>query len=213
MSREAELRAALVAAGARLFSAGLVAGRDGNLSARLDDDRVLITPRGVSKGHLTPHALAVVRLDGTLVSGPTPSTEQSMHLAAYAARPDVQAAVHAHPPTATGFAVAGETLPDDVLPELTAGVGPVAFVPFGRPGTGALARELTPYWAGHDAFLLANHGALTVGRSVTEALHRMESMEQAARIVLAARQLGTVHRWPSDDVEALRDQWRHERSR
>jgi L-fuculose-phosphate aldolase len=121
-----------------------------------------------------------------------PSSELAMHLAIYAARPDVRAVVHAHPPVATAFGVAGEPLPDDVLPELICQVGPVAMVPYFTPGTREAHAALAPYLAGHDAFVLANHGATTVGGSLDEAHRRMESLEHAARIVQAARALGRV---------------------
>jgi L-fuculose-phosphate aldolase len=115
-----------------------------------------------------------------------------MHLAVYRARADVGAVVHAHPPTATGFAVAGETLPDGVLPELICQVGAVALVPYFTPGTPAAADTLAPYLAGHDAFLLANHGATTVGPTLGDAPRRVESLEHAARILFTARALGRV---------------------
>jgi ribulose-5-phosphate 4-epimerase/fuculose-1-phosphate aldolase len=115
-----------------------------------------------------------------------------MHLAIYGARSDVGAVVHAHPPTATAFAVAGEPMPAQVLPELACQVGPVATVPYFTPGTPAAATAFAPYLADHDAFLMANHGAATVGPSLEAAHLRMESLEHAARILLAARLLGRV---------------------
>jgi L-fuculose-phosphate aldolase len=127
-----------------------------------------------------------------------------MHLRIYDRRPDVAAVVHAHPPTATGFAVAGEAFTAPVLPELMVLTGPVPLVPYGQPGTDELADRLEPFIADHEAFLLANHGATTVGRSLTEALHRMETLEHAARILLAARQLGRVNELPPKSVNALR---------
>jgi L-fuculose-phosphate aldolase len=127
-----------------------------------------------------------------------------MHLALYARRPDVAAVVHAHPPTATGFAVAGEDFMAPVLPELVYQVGPVPLVPYGQPGTDELPDRLAPFADAHEAFLLANHGVTTMGRSLDEALHRMESLEQGARIILAARQLGRVNELPPESAAALR---------
>jgi L-fuculose-phosphate aldolase len=126
-----------------------------------------------------------------------------MHLACYAARADVQAVVHAHPPVATGFATAGQGIPADVLPEIPVVVGPVALVPYGRPGTPALAAAMVPYLATHEVFLLANHGVTTVGRSLTDALLRLESVEQAARILAVARLLGGERRLPPGEAAAL----------
>ena len=126
-----------------------------------------------------------------------------MHCAVYAARPEVAAVVHAHPPVATGYAAAGRSLPANVLPELPVVVGPVALVPYGRPGTDALPDALRPFLAEHQAFLLANHGVTTVGTSLEDAMLRMESVEQAARILLVAHHLGGARPLPQGEVEAL----------
>ena len=127
-----------------------------------------------------------------------------MHVRIYQRRPDVQAVVHAHPPTATGFAVAGEAFMAGVLPEVIFLMGPVPLLPYAMPGTPALADSFDPYVASHDAFLLANHGATTVGPSLLVAHQRMESLEQAARIVLTARLLGRVNELTDEQVRALR---------
>lgn len=175
----------------RLYERGLIAGQEGNVSVRLDAARILVTPAGMSKGELGAGDLVVVSPDGSPTRGKrAPSSELSVHLAIYHARPDVRAVVHAHPPAATGFAVAGETLPPNVLPELVYGVGPVALVPYETPGTESLARRFMPYLEGHEAWLMANHGAVTAGPTLAVAHQRMESMEQAARIILAARAVG-----------------------
>ena len=122
-----------------------------------------------------------------------PSSEVSVHLRIYARRSDVRAVVHAHPPTATGFAVAGEGFDADVLPEVIFLLGRVPLVPYEMPGTQALADRFEPFIDAHDAFLMANHGAVTVGPSLLLAHQRMESLEHAARIVLTARLLGRVN--------------------
>ena len=126
-----------------------------------------------------------------------------MHLRIYARRPDVSAVVHAHPPTATGFAVAGEDFLTGVLPEIIYSVGGVPLVPYATPGTPDLADALEPFLAAHDAYLLANHGATTVGPTLAVAHQRMESLEHAARIVLAARVLGRVNALSAAQVNAL----------
>ncbi|MDF1502251.1 class II aldolase/adducin family protein [Roseisolibacter sp. H3M3-2] len=189
----AAARAAVVRVCRRLWERGLIAGPDGNVSVRLAPDRLLVTPPGRSKVDVTADALVEVDLDGrVLTPGGRATTELAMHLAIYRARPDVGAVVHAHPPTATGFAVAGETLPDGVLPELICQVGAVALVPYFTPGTPAAADAFAPYFASHDAFLLANHGATVAGPTLEAAHQRMESLEHAARILLAARLVGRV---------------------
>lgn len=126
-----------------------------------------------------------------------------MHLACYAARTDITAVVHAHPPVATAFATAGRALPGDVLPELPAVVGRVALVPYGRPGTSALAEEMAPFLASHQAFLLANHGVTTIGRSLNEAMLCLESVEQSARIIAFAELLGGAQRLPASEAAAF----------
>lgn len=188
----------------RLYERGLIAGQDGNVSVRLGADRVLVTPAGLSKCDIVPGDLVEVALDGTHRRGKRrASSEVAVHLAIYRGRPDVRAVVHAHPPTATGFAVAGETLPPNVLPELVYGVGPVALVPYETPGTEVLAERFMPYLEGHDAWLMANHGAVTAGGSLLLAHQRMESIEHAARILLAARAVGRVQELPAASVRAL----------
>jgi L-fuculose-phosphate aldolase len=188
-----EAAAGIVRVCRRLYERGLIAGPDGNVSVRLGPDRLLVTPSGLSKVDVTAESLVEVGLDGRpLGGGGRASSELRMHLAIYRARPDVLAVVHAHPPTATAFGVAGETIPDRVLPEVICQMGSVALVPYATPGMDAAASAFAPFLAGHDAFLMANHGATTVGPSLEAAHQRMESLEHAARIVLAARLLGRV---------------------
>lgn len=193
----------------RLYERGLIAGPDGNVSVRLSDGSILVTPAGMSKGVVTAEHLVVVDKQGVVLEGNyPPSTELRMHLRIYARRADAKAVVHAHPPTATGFALAGESFMAPVLPEVILQMGRVPLVPYATPGTDALADSLDPYLDHHDALLLANHGATTFGRTLTEAHHRMESLEHAARILLAARTLGRVQELGAADVETLRS--RHE---
>jgi L-fuculose-phosphate aldolase len=218
-----ELAGAIAAAARRLHARGLLAGAEGNISVRLGDDDLLVTPSGADKATLEGADILRVRFDGSLRhdalptgsgsdgvrsdSGRRASSELGMHVTCYRARPDVRAVVHAHPPAATGFAAAGIAMPDDVLPELPVVVGPVALVPYGRPGTAALGAALAPLLHGHEAFLLANHGVATVGRSLGDALLRMESVEQAARILLAARLLGGAVSLGREEAVALRALW------
>jgi L-fuculose-phosphate aldolase len=154
---------------------------------------------------VTEDDLVEMTLDGVLRNqAHRPSTEIRMHLRIYQRRVEVAAVVHAHPPTATGFAVAGEEFMAPVLPELMLLAGPVPLVPYGQPGTEALADQIEPFLADHDAFLLANHGATSVGRTLSEALFRMETLEHGARVLLAARQLGRVNVLTAESAAALR---------
>jgi L-fuculose-phosphate aldolase len=189
----------------RLYERGLVAGPDGNVSVRLRDGSIVVTPSGMSKVDVTPDDLVLVDGEGRVLDGKgKPSSELRMHLRIYERRADVSAVVHAHPPTATGFAVAGESFMAPVLPEVILQMGEVPIVRYATPGTADVADSFDPYLAGHDAFLMANHGATTVGPTLGVAHQRMESLEHAARIVLTARMLGTVHELSPADVKALR---------
>ena len=176
----------------QLAAQGLMAGRDGNLSVRLSPERVLVTPSGFIKSLVTPSDMVEVDLSGKTRrrSSRKPTSELELHLRILRHRPDAQAVVHAHPPAATGFAVAGETIPGNLLPELIFVVGPVALVPFGMSGTPELGDQVVPYLDKHDALLLANHGAVTMGSTLDEAWIRMETLEHGARIILAARLVG-----------------------
>lgn len=190
----------------RLYERGLIAGAEGNVSARLSRDVILATTAGLCKGDIDETNVVALTPDGrALDPNRTPSTEIRMHLALYEQRPDVGAVVHAHPPTATGFGVAGRDFMAPVLPELLLLTGPVPLVPYGQPGTADLPTQIARFAKDHDAFLLANHGVTTVGRSLDEALHRMESLEQGARIILAAQQLGRVNELPLESAAALRE--------
>jgi L-fuculose-phosphate aldolase len=198
------LRLALCAAGRRLLAADLIAAAEGNLSARLDDGTILVTPSGVSKASLQPGDLLQVDQGGRVVSGAgRPSTELPMHLAAYAARPDALALVHAHPVTAVAFTIAGLAWPGDLVPEAAVTLGPVAVAPFATPGTAEVPASLAPFLAGHDVLLLERHGALCLGRTVEEAVGRLETLERVARMALVARALGHCEPLPPVTVDAV----------
>jgi L-fuculose-phosphate aldolase len=199
----------------QLAAGGLIAGQDGNISVRLGRDRVLVTPSGLLKSLLTGADMVEVDRSGRKRRGRrNPTSELDLHLRILSHRPDVAAVVHAHPPMATGLAVAGEEIPANLLPELIFLVGHVPIVPYGTPGTGELGDRVVPYLEGHDALLLANHGAVTLGRTLDQAWIRMESLEHAARIVIAARAIGRLQPLAPASVErleALRAQARRER--
>ena len=187
-----------------LAQAGLIAGADGNIAVRVGPDRALVTPSGRIKSELTVDDIVEVDLAGKRVRGhQRPSSELDMHLRILSRRSDVEAVVHAHPPVATGFGVAGLAFDDCILPELIFQLGQVPLVPYGTPGTPELADELEPYLAHYDAFILANHGAVTVGPSLDEARIRMESLEHAAKIIFTARLLGHVRPLDRAQVERL----------
>jgi L-fuculose-phosphate aldolase len=204
MSRES-LAEEIVAVCCRLYDRGLIAGQDGNVSVRLPSGHILVTPAGLSKVDVTPDDLVELTGDGDQVTkGRSASSEIGMHLRIYRERADVRAVVHAHPPVATAFGVVGRDFMDAILPEVIFHLGSVPLVPFAMPGTPALGEAMAPFLAAHDAFLLASHGATTVGPTLRLAHQRMESLEHAARILHAAESLGPLKRLKADDVEALR---------
>ena len=187
-----EEREAVCRVGKLLYDRGYVAANDGNISVRVGEGRLLITPSGVSKGRMTPDMLLVTDLDGTVIEGNRhPSSEGKMHLEVYRGRPDVNAVVHAHPPVSTAFAVCRRGLETPYLSELVAGLGQVPCTPFfAMLSTDEVPQSVRPYLADHNALLLANHGALAWGGDLWEAFDRLETVEHTAKIVLNAQLLG-----------------------
>ncbi|WP_242345020.1 class II aldolase/adducin family protein [Anaeromyxobacter terrae] len=198
---ERALRAAVVECCRRLHGRDLIGAGEGNVSVRLGPDRFLVTPSGANKGYLAPADLVVVDGRGTVVSGAgRASTELRMHLAAYAAREDVAAVVHAHPVTAVALTVAGLPPPNDLVPEAAVTLGEIALAPFATPGTGEVPASLAPLWARHDVVLLERHGALALGRTLDEAFDRMETLERVARVALVARLAGRCEPLPAEAI-------------
>jgi L-fuculose-phosphate aldolase len=196
-------RAQLCEYAQRLHARGWVANHEGNASVRLGPGRHLATPTATSKARITPDSLIVVDDEGRVVAGRgKPFGEIGLHLAVYAARPDVRAVLHAHPPTATGFAVAGVALDRPLLAEAVVSLGTVPTVPWAAPGAPAAA-ALRPYLLRCDACLLASHGVLAWGDDLEQAYLRMEQVEQLARVALIARQLGGAHELPPEALPAL----------
>lgn len=203
-TRDEELRAEICEVGRRLYARGYVASNDGNISVRLDDKRLLATPKSVSKGFMTPDMMVVTDMQGRKVAGHRDaSTELKMHLAVYETRPDIQAVVHAHPPLATGFAVAGIPLDRATLAEVIFTLGSVPIAEYATPSTHELPDAVRKYITAHDGLLLANHGALTAGQDLMNAYYKMETIEHFAQISLVARQLGRENLISRDEVNRL----------
>ena len=198
-------REAVCRVGKLLYDRGYVAANDGNISMKVGDDRLLITPSGVSKGRMTPEMLLVTDLDGNVIEGNRhPSSEGKMHLEVYRGRPDVNAVVHAHPPVSTAFAVCRRGLETPYLSELVAGLGQVPCTPsFAMLSTEEVPESVRPYLADHTALLLANHGALAWGGNLWEAFDRLETVEHTAKIVLNAHLLGGGAPLTEEEVERL----------
>src|SRR5829696_3724025 len=203
---EAELRDGIVEVGRRLYARGYTASNDGNISTRLDDRRLLMTPKSVCKGFMSPEMMVITDLDGKKLAGERdPSSEVQMHLEVYRQRPDAGAVVHAHPPTATGFAVAGIPLDRAVLAEVVTTLGSVPIAEYATPSTKELPEAVRQYVKAHDGMLLANHGALTLGTDLFAAYYKMETIEHFARISLVARLLGGERVLSRQEVVRLQD--------
>jgi len=201
---EDAFRADIVEVGRRLYARAYVASNDGNISIRMGDNEILTTPKSVSKGFMTPDMMVVVDLSGKKLRGARDaSSELLMHLEVYQNRPDARAVVHAHPPTATGFAVAGIPLDRAVLAEVVTTLGSIPIAEYGTPSTPELPEAVRKYIKAHDGLLLANHGALTVAADVFAAYYKMETIEHFAKISLVARQLGREHLLSRQEVDRL----------
>lgn len=203
--KEADLRVQIADAGRRLYALGFVPATDGNISARLCGGTVLITPSGMSKGRLAPDAISKIDMSGALISGKKPSSEYLLHLCIYNARPDVAAVVHAHPPMATGLASAGVALDKPLTSEIVIGLGKVPLAAYATPGTEEVSESIAGLVGDHNAILLANHGVVTYGADLETAFQRMETVEQAAKITLAAERAGGGRLIPPEKVKELEE--------
>ncbi|MFH1453609.1 MAG: class II aldolase/adducin family protein [Armatimonadota bacterium] len=188
---EESIKQDMVKSAKKLYDMGFLAGTSGNISVKLGVNAMLITPSGANKADLTPDLIIKTDMDGNYISGKgKPSSELKMHSIVYRKRPDVNAIVHAHPSFATGFASAGISLDQKVLPEAILILGEVPLVEYATPSTREVPENLERYLDGRNAFLLANHGALTLGPDLASAIHRMETLELFAKVILISRVLG-----------------------
>jgi L-fuculose-phosphate aldolase len=203
---EFQLRRELVLYSKLLHRLGFMPGTSGNLSVRLDEERLLVTPTGASKFLLKAEDMVIVDLLGRQLAGSRKVTsELSMHLAVYRLRPDVSAVVHSHPPIATAFACAGRGLDQMLCQEAVMTLGVVPLAEYATTGTDEVAASLTPFLSGHEAILMANHGAVSYGSTPLEAFQRMETVEHLAHIALVAHQLGAPRVLKQEEIEQLRN--------
>jgi L-fuculose-phosphate aldolase len=201
---EEQHRRDICAVGRWMYDRGFIVACEGNLSVRIDGERVLATPTCMNKGMLSPDDLVVTGLDGRHIAGQRKvSSELAMHLLIYRLREDVNAVCHAHPPTATGFAVAGRALDQALLPEVIVGLSQIPLVRYATPGTPELSASIEPFVPHYDALLLANHGAVTCGPDILSAFHNMETLEQFAKVILAAEAAGEPKLLSSREVAKL----------
>lgn len=207
LMNEAQARQAIVDAGTVLYKQGYVVSNDGNISVRISPDTIVVTPTGVSKGDMNPDMMVVMDLDGNVISKGLrgPSSEVKMHLRVYRENPDVTAVVHAHPIYATSFAIAGVPLDKPILSEamLQVGVVPVAY--YAKPGTTDVPDSIAPFVKDYAAVMLSNHGVLTWGSDLEQALARMEVVENYAKVTLVVNQIGSERGLSQDQVDGLAD--------
>lgn len=190
--------------GRRIYNRGFVAANDGNITVRVGDDEIWTTPTGVSKGFMTPDMLIKVNMKGEVIAGTgKPSSELKMHLRVYKDRPDVRAVVHAHPPYATAFAIAGIPLTRCVMPEAVISLGTVPIAEYGTPSTEEIPDAIAKYLQDYDALLLENHGALTYGYDLLNAYFKMETLDFYARLLYLAENLGGAKDISPDNLEKL----------
>jgi L-fuculose-phosphate aldolase len=204
---EQRLRAEIVEVGRRLYETRLIVAGDGNISVRLPDGRLIVTPTGVNKGYLKPEMLVLTDPAGVTLPGQDyrASSEVAMHVVMYEERPDVKAVVHAHPPVGTGFAAAGMALDRALVSEVVLTLGCIPLAQYGTPSTAELPEAIRPLCRKHDAILLANHGAVTSGGGLVTAFDRMEILEHFARISLVAHVLGGGRDIPAPLISRLMD--------
>jgi len=207
---ERDLRLAIIEAGRICYNSGLMHANIGNISMRLGNDRVVITPSKLCKGRLEPDDLLIIDLDGAIVKANSVrkrkfSSEAPLHLEIYRQRADIRAVIHAHPSNATALTVAGIPCPVDVLPEVLEGLGPVPTTRFALPDSTDDAAAISAYVKEHNAILMRNHGAVTFGTDLEEALNYLEQLESVARAVVTAHLLGKVNHLPDEIMSAIRE--------
>ena len=201
-----DLKASICDVCHNMWQLGWVAANDGNLSVKLPDGNFLATPTGISKSFITPEKLVIINPEGEVlqaIDGYRPSSEIKMHLRCYKERDDVGAVLHAHPPTATGYAVAHIPLDRYTMIETVAAIGSIPVTPYGTPSTYEVPDAIAPYLQEHDVLLLANHGALTVGADAITAYYRMETLELFAKISLTAHLLGGEKEISRENIDKL----------
>ncbi|MEZ0536396.1 class II aldolase/adducin family protein [Caldicellulosiruptoraceae bacterium PP1] len=199
-----ELREQICDIGKRIYNKGFVAANDGNISIRISENEVLSTPTGVSKGFMKPEMLIITDMQGNLIEGELkPTSELKMHLQVYREREDVNSVVHAHPPYATTFAVLGKPLTKPIMPEAILFLGYVPVVEYGTPSTKEIPEKLSKYLHEFDAFLLENHGALTVGENLEKAYFKMESMEFYAQVLYLSESIGKPQEISQENIDKL----------
>ena len=204
MYSEYEVKKNICEIGKRIYQNGFAAANDGNISVRINDKEIIITPTGVSKGYMTPDMLLKIDLNGNVISGSMkPSSETKMHLKVYKERSDVKSVIHAHPPYATSFAIANIPLNKPIMPEAVISLGSVPIAEYGTPSTEEIPDAISKYLQKCDALLLQNHGALTYGVDLISAYFKMESLEFYAKLSFISESLGGARVLNCSEVDKL----------
>ncbi|MFK5883308.1 MAG: class II aldolase/adducin family protein [Candidatus Izemoplasma sp.] len=200
---ETVARKEIVKVGKRLYENGFVAANDGNISVKISDHEIIVTPTGVSKGYMTEDELVKMTTSGIILGGSRPSSEVKMHLEVYKQNRNVTAVVHAHPPISTAFAVTHTPLDVPIIAEAVVLLGNVPIAPYAKPGTDEVPNSISKFVNTHNAVLLANHGLLTWGTTLDEAHFRMESAEHYCKILLYAKQIGVPQEFNERQIDEL----------
>ncbi len=199
-----DIAAAIVLVCHRLAAKGFVTAQDGNVSARIPNGNILVTPSSVNKGSVTEGMLVEVTPEGAPVTlNRKASTELGMHLFIYKQRQDVKAVVHAHPTYATGFAAARVPIPSAIFPEVIIGLGTIPLAPYATPSTTDLADSLAPFVGSSDAIIMSNHGVVAYGSDLESAYYKLEKVEHVAHMTFVAKMLGGEHRLSGGELQKL----------
>jgi len=198
------LKESLIKTCHKVYDKGFVAAYDGNLSARIDSDRFMITRSGISKGDVEENDILTIDGEGNLLEGEGKvSTEVKLHLMIYKKRPEINSVVHCHPVYSTAFATVRDKFPDNIFPEVILSFGKVPICRYSTPSTDELPKSIEPYLEYTFAFLLENHGAVTIGKTINGAYFRMEKLEHAAKTLYIAKNLGNIKILPNAKIEEL----------
>ena len=207
---EHKLRQEIVRVGQLMYAKGFISASDGNISARLGPNRLLITPSGLHKGFLEPEQILIVDENGRKQGNYHPSNRQlrptselPMHLEAYRQRPDIEAVVHAHPPISVALSIAGIPMNDCLLPEVIVFLGLIPTTQYATPSSEENVRAIREFIGNHDALILQRHGSITVGNSPMQGFMRLETVEQNARITFMLAQLGVRNPLPPHEINKL----------
>ncbi len=200
---ESQARKLIIEVGKLMYERAYVVSSDGNVSIRLDENRVMASPTMTCKGRMIEEGLAITDMDGKALNDKKASSELAMHLLVYKMRPDVKAVCHAHPPHGSAFAVAGLAIDQPILSEVILTLGCVPLTEYGTPSTDELTNSMIPFVAHHNALLMANHGAVAYGDDLWQAFDRLETLEHTAKIAILSRALGGANNLPPDAIEKL----------